>query len=276
MLIILIVALGASFMTKKTKTNTNTSQTSQNTAKSEDAISYSLRLNSSQFQPNTNQDIKFSILNQTGEVQKSFVQKDAKLAYVYLLRTDINKLIVLEPEYDANSGEFTIKNFNFGPDANYRMFVSFTAQQMRNTLFEQHEMVLKTDISVGNKALYKVEAFGDVRASEIVDGVTVNIDGWREGKNLNRTLTLSFNKGGAPFKDTASFNGSPARIYAFKQGSMDLAFVNTEQIVKDPATGNIKFNILFPKEGIYKLFVELNINGKRQLGTFVVDVKDLK
>jgi hypothetical protein len=87
---------------------------------------------------------------------------------------------------------------------------------------------------------------------------------------------MSFNKNGAVFNGTKSFNGSPARIYAFKQGGMDMALVNTEQISYDAATGNIKFNILFPKEGIYKLFIELNINDKPQLATFVLDLKDLK
>jgi hypothetical protein len=126
---------------------------------------------------------------------------------------------------------------------------------------------------VGNKALYKVEAFGDVRASEILDGVTINVDGWREGKGLNRSIVMTFNKGGAVFKDTATFNSMPARVYAFRQGGMDFGFVNSEQVSKDDATGDIKFNILFPKEGIYKLFVELKINGKRQIATFVLDLK---
>jgi hypothetical protein len=67
----------------------------------------------------------------------------ARLAYVYFLRTDINKLIVVNPEFNKETGEFTIKNYNFGSDANYRMFVSFRAQQMRDTLFEQHEIILK-------------------------------------------------------------------------------------------------------------------------------------
>lgn len=272
--VMLVAAMIASFTSKKSSSSkTNTTQTSST---SDERIKYTLKLNSAQFQPNTPQDIKFSILNQTGEVQKSFVQKDTKLAYVYLLRTDINKLIVLEPEYDSVSGEFSVKGFNFGADANYRMFISFKAQQMRDTLFEQHEITIKTDINVGNKALYKVEAFGDVRASDIVDGVTINTDGWREGKNLNRNMVLSLNKDGAPFKNTKPFNQHQARVYAFKQGSMDFAFVNSEQISYDAATGNINYNILFPKEGIYKIFVELNINDKRQMATFVVDVKDLK
>ena len=55
-----------------------------------------------------------------------------------------------------------------------------------------------------------------------------------------------------------------------------MAFVNTEQISYDPATGNIKFNILFPKEGIYKLFVELKLNDKIQQTTFVLDLKNLE
>ena len=265
--ILILLAVAAVLLFRGSKNTITSNGAESNSSKSEDAIKYTLKLSSNHFEPNVAQDIKFSILNQTGEVQKQFVQKDTKMAYIFLLRTDINKLTILEPEYNAAT---------FGADANYRMFVNFKAQQMRNTLFEQHEITIKTDITVGNKALYKVEAFGDVRASEILDGVTINLDGWREGKGLIRSVVLSFNKGGTAFKDAKSLNDMAARVYAFRQGGMDLAFINSEQIVKDKDTGDIKFNILFPKEGIYKLFVELNINDKRQIGTFVVDVKDLK
>ncbi|MFZ1522462.1 MAG: hypothetical protein WAS94_00375 [Candidatus Saccharimonadales bacterium] len=274
--ILILLAVAAVLLFRGSKNTITSNGAESNSSKSEDAIKYTLKLSSNHFEPNVTQDIKFSILNQTGEVQKQFVQKDTKMAYIFLLRTDINKLTILEPEYNVATGEFIVKNYNFGADANYRMFVNFKAQQMRNTLFEQHEITIKTDITVGNKALYKVEAFGDVRASEILDGVTINLDGWREGKGLNRSVVLSFNKGGTAFKDAKSLNDMAARVYAFRQGGMDLAFINSEQIVKDKDTGDIKFNILFPKEGIYKLFVELNINDKRQIGTFVVDVKDLK
>lgn len=274
---ILLIGGITAFAMLSAESSKNNEQNRVKSTGSADEIRYNLKLNNQLPLPaNADQDIKFNILNQTGEVQKDFVVKDTKLAYVYFLRTDINKLIVVNPEFNKETGEFTIKKFNFGPDSNYRMLVSFKARQMRDTFFEQHETVLRTDVTVGNKALYKVEAFGDVRSSEIVDGVTVNIDGWREGKALSRDLTMNFNKDGQVFKGIKSFNGSPARIYAFKQGSMDFALVNTEQITYDSATGNIKFNILFPKEGIYKLFVELNINDKPQTATFVLDLKDLK
>ena len=107
---ILLIGGITTFAMLSGESSKNNEQNPVKSTGSADEIRYTLKLNNQLPLPaNADQDIKFNILNQTGEVQKDFVVKDTKLAYVYFLRTDINKLIVVSPEFNKETGEFTIK-----------------------------------------------------------------------------------------------------------------------------------------------------------------------
>lgn len=263
--------------------HTQTKQNTQNTDK------YTLNLNSaSDFQPNVETQVDFTIKDAKGETVKDFLISHDKLMHFILVRDDLQDFQHIHPELDKNSGEFSIP-IVFSGEGKYRLIADFVpAHGEKSTEINHIAAITYKDITVGNTA-------GVAKQNITPDKQTIRKEGEYEfsyilPKNIEvnkpTEIMLQVKKNGQPVKNMEEYLGAQAHGILFKTD--DLAFAHLHAMGETmnhmmdskmmthgslPKGPEIVFEHTFTQAGVYKLFTQFQVEGEVITTDYTLQVK---
>jgi hypothetical protein len=231
--------------------------------------------------------LRYTITDDTGAVVKNFIVDHTKIMHFILVRQDLQDFQHLHPDFNKDTGEFTIPVV-FADNGPYRLFADFVPAQGQ----KQEEYVpvtIPTDVMVGDKQQY-------TRHSVVADTQLTRTEGSYEftysiaqpisvGKET--AITLNVKKNGSPVTSMEEYLGAQAHGILLKKDSLAFAHLHAmggemthmmdgkmmtmhEPMPKGP---KISFDYTFPEAGVYKLFTQFQHEGNVITTDYVVTVQ---
>lgn len=243
---------------------------------------YSLSLNSGQeysiSDPNT---LSFKI-NANGEPLRDYDRVHEKIMHVIVVRKDRTNFQHIHPDFDSNSGEFTLNNFKLPTDGDYRVFADFTATaSSKASDGVKPPTTLFKDVSVGDVSKYTPTSITENKTKSSADGLDTAVfeggnDGGGSGYTAGTTnsIAIAIEQNGQPYKQLERYLGALGHMVVL---GPDLEFVHAHAQSEDVAnqSGVISFGVDFPKAGIYTAFLQTQANGKVSTFDYVLTAKDM-
>lgn len=261
--------------------NNNDKKDNENGFMETSKMSYNLNLMSGKRYDVANpSEIRFSIINQKGEQQKEFDVVHEKKMHVIIVRKDRSNFQHVHPEFDQSKGIFTLRSLDIPKDGEYRMFADFTSPNAkRDDMGMKESTTLYEDVVVGDTSKYQAEEIDGAKLKSSANGLDTSIfeggnDGGGSGYSpgVANSIAISVDKDGEPFKQLESYMGSLGHMVAL---GPNLEFINAHPQTDDIANqvGVISFSVNFPKEGIYKLYLQTQAKGQVINNDYTISVK---
>jgi hypothetical protein len=214
-------------------------------------------------------EYSFSIRDSAGEVVKDFAITHTKLMHVIVARQDLAYFQHLHPEFNKETGVFTVKDLMFPDDGVYRIFADFVPS---NTKIPT---TISEDVSVGVGEKYKPEAFGSEEKVKVFNGVKVSLMNHGVFKTGEESmLRFSLSQDGKPVIDLETYLGALGHSIILREGSLDFIHAHPMGNMNTTQNGNINFMVDFPETGRYKIFTQFQRNEKVFTTDFVVSVAE--
>ena len=215
-------------------------------------------------QPTTlNFDIK-----QHSQLLKSFAVDSTKLMHLIVVRKDRSNFQHVHPTYDDKTGIFTMDNFRFPADGQYRLFANFATNDAKKDMMG----MIKTeapyvDVSVGDTGKVVNQPLGADSLTSTTDGLTAMITTAPGGDSPSTTTTPTFyagndgtvaveiTKDNTLFKNLQQYLGNLGHMVVL---GPNLEFIHAHPLLSDVnnQTGYIPFAVTFPTTGQYKLYLQ--------------------
>jgi hypothetical protein len=226
--------------------------------------------------------LRFNIRDQNNNIYKSFDGASNDTLAVTVIRKDRTNYQHLYPTYDQQSGTFTVLNFQFPADGEYRLFAQFVAANAKKDSNDNKIVSAPyIDVEAGDKSKYNPELPIAAKVISNTDGFNTNIffstGGDSPGASAmnyflasdNNTVAIEINKNGAPYKDLQTYKGRAGQITALGP-NLELASANSELVDGSGQSGLLIYTLPFPTAGLYKLFMQTQVNN--QVSTFDYNV----
>jgi hypothetical protein len=201
--------------------------------------------------------LAFRIVNARGETVRDFDVEHTKRMHLILARRDLTGFQHLHPE-QARDGTWTTA-VRLADAGSYRLLADFSHRGEARTL--------ATDLRVDGPAA--LEPLPAPRATAVSDGgFDVRLDAASARPGEEATLRFTITNDGAPVQ-TEPYLGAGGHLVALREG--DLAFLHVHpQEGEDAAVG---FDVTFPTEGRYRLFLQFQHAGRVHTVAFTQEVK---
>lgn len=235
-----------------------------------------------QYLANKAQMLHFNIEDQDGKVVKDFDTVHEKQLHLIVVRKDRTNFQHVHPTLDQASGMFMIEPFTFPTDGDYRVYADFTPSTAG-----KDEMGMKTaytpyqDVTVGYATKYTPEQLSSDKTTSSSNGFDTTIS-QLEGDSADtgfyaKTITnlrVAVNKNGTPYTNLQPYLGALGHMVIL---GPDLEFIHAHPLTESTAdqTGQIVFQVTFPKAGLYKLYVQTQANDQVNTTDYNLNVKDL-
>ncbi len=218
----------------------------------------------------------FSIVDDLGKVVKDFAITHTKPMHIIVVRKDLTGFQHLHPDFNQNTGIFTLSEITFPTEGQYRIFADFAASggqidamamPMTTTIFQ--------DVQVGKT--YEPQPIGTQERSKTIAGYQVRLDTEPlivSGKET--TLTFDLKQNGKAVTDLQSYLGALGHTVILREGSLDFIHAHPLEAVSQPQTGKVNFMVDFPEAGTYKVFTQFQKDGKVLTTDFVITVGEGK
>ena len=223
---------------------------------------------------NTPNGYSFSIVDDQGNTLKNLEITHTKQMHVIVVRGDLANFQHLHPEYDPNSGRFTV-DIMFPSDGRYRVFADFVPRggQMGPDGVPLG-VTISEDISVGNVGAYvpqPLENEQHVKTFDVYD-VTLSTMPQSLKSGEEAMLTFSLNQNGKPITDLEEYLGALGHSVALREETLDFIHAHPMDNSLADQRGKVAFMVTFPQEGTYKIFTQFQRNGKVFVTDYVVYV----
>ncbi len=222
--------------------------------------------------PNTPVSYLFSIVDDEGNAVKDFKIAHEKILHLIVVRKDLNEFQHLHPEFDANTGVFTLSNLTFPTPGDYRIFADFVpGSAMMGPDSMPLTVTLSEDVKVAGS--YTPQAIGTPIKIVNVEGYTIALatDPQASVTGMN-TLSFKVTKDGKPVTNLQPYLGALGHAVVLKEGTLDYIHAHALQKATAIQNGTINFHVEFPYSGNYKVFMQFQHGGKVTT-SFVVLVK---
>lgn len=160
------------------------------------------------FLPNTPTTYSFSILDDQASILKDFAITHTKPMHVIVVRKDLSHFQHLHPEFNNQTGEFTLHDLTLPGSGDYRIFADFAAG---NGPDKQGMMSLPITLSDDITILgeYASKTLGTEERTKTVDGYTVALS-TDQAPISGKEIQLSFNlkKDGKSVTDLEEYLGA--------------------------------------------------------------------
>ncbi len=231
--------------------------------------SYCIRSNATSemgYEANTPAEYSFNIVDSNGEVMKDFAITHTKPMHVIVVRKDLKYFQHLHPDFDAETGLFTLEDLNFPEEGVYRIFADFALEGLR-----VRSLTISEDLIVGST--FVSETLGSEERSKIFDGyeVTLSTDETLESGGES-TLSFELKQNGEAVTDLQEYLGAMGHSVILREESLDFIHVHPMTDLSDVQTGTVDFMVSFPEPGQYKIFTQFQHEGKVFTTDFVVIV----
>lgn len=219
--------------------------------------------------------LKFMIHDKEGKVVRDFETSHTKIMHFIVVRKDLANFQHLHPDFDKESGIFTLTNLRFETDGPYLLFADFTPSGATAKEHEHHAgmaMGQTLDVSVvaGDESKYSPEPLGGNRTSDKIGSYLFNVTS--KGSDLERTLEFAISENGKPVKDLQPYLGALGHVVILSEG--DLLYVHAHPDESAPTqAGTVSFKVHFPRPGKYKIFAQFQHRGKVLTATFIEEAR---
>lgn len=248
-----------------------------------DSATYSLNLMSGKsYMANKTQMLHFTIKDQDNKVLKDFDTVHEKKLHLIVVRKDRTNFQHVHPTLDQSSGVFMIEPFTFPTEGEYRVFADFTPSNAG-----KDEMGMKMastpyqDVQVGDVSKYTPESLESDKLTSSSNGLdtelsTLEGDGGKTDYYAGTILNLAINveKSGKPYTTLQPYLGALGHMVIL---GPDLEFIHAHPLTEYTTnqTGQVVFQVTFPKTGKYKLYVQTKSDEQINTTDYNVTVKDL-
>jgi hypothetical protein len=232
-------------------------------------------------------ELTFIVKDDKGLVVRDLEIFHEKPMHLIIVSDDLAEFYHLHPEMQKD-GSFKV-SMTFPNGGNYKLYSEFRPKKIKK------EILKILDLKVSGDRREKVELNPDEKLDKFVDGLRVSMK--REGKLIaGQPTTLKYKildpQTNKPVGDLENYLGKVAHFvvinsnlneflhsYAFWAGTHQRHTHHDHQnhSSKDEIMGTdedaIMMEVTFPKEGIYKIWMEFQRNGKVTTVPFVVEVE---
>lgn len=223
--------------------------------------------------------LSFAIRDQTGKTLASFDNTYEKPMHLIVVRKDRTQYQHLHPELDTTSGSFTIPDFRFPTDGEYRIIADFTpSTSLADADGVKAPVTHYQDVEVGDISRYAPISVGDEQTSDTDGEVELSLfavpnDGGGEGylaETIN-PVAMTVRKNGRDYADFENYLGARGHLTVL---GPDLEFVRARpSIDSTEKTYIFGYNMQFPKKGMYRLFMQLDDQGTIRSFELTIPVK---
>jgi hypothetical protein len=234
--------------------------------------SYNLHLLSGSKYPSTDPvRLLFTIESSDGIILKDFETVHGAKLHLFVVRKDRFVLRHEHPVLDESSGTFSISAFSFPDDGTFRLIADYTPRNAQKvfTSFEDADIgdvSTATQFSVDEVSLRSTYGGLDTRlglpAGDATATGTVQI-------KTPITLTLEVRKGDLEDKNLEPFQDTLADIVLLGP-NLEYVHAYSEETPSTRQTGILRFKVILPVEGTYKVFAQIQDKGKMLVPSFVV------
>ena len=239
--------------------------------------SYCIKSNAdvTNFAPNAPATFTYSIIDDQGNILKDLDVVHEKLMHFIVVRKDLASFQHLHPEFNSETGEFTLTDLNLPADGEYRLFADFTPQASQmDPNGDKLPVTIYQDVRVGTLANYTPQPIGTTEKSKMFDAYQVtlipNSASVASGSDIG--FDFEIKKDGKLITNLEKYLGALGHTVVLRDGDLQFIHAHATQKSTDPQTGKIHFAIAFPDAGNYKLFSQFQHEGKIITTDFVVNV----
>ena len=221
--------------------------------------------------PNEPFELVFAIKDHTGSVLKDYTISHEKLMHLIAVRKDLQGFQHLHPEFDSRTGRFSTA-VTFASDGTYALFPDFVTTDPGG---KPLPVTLYKEFTVGNISNYAPQPIGDSSEDKkTVDGYDIKFSVSPRQPLSNQTvlMTFSIGKDGMPVMDLEKYLGALGHAVVLSEGKLD--FIHSHPLDEnfENPTGEVRFNVVFPTQGNYKVFMQFQHEGKVRTAEFIVPV----
>ncbi len=228
------------------------------------------------YQPKVPALYTFSIIDDQGNTIRDFQTVHEKIMHVIVVRKDLAEFQHVHPDFNTQTGQFTLANLTFPSDGQYRIFADFTptGTQMGPDGMPL-EVTLNEDISVGNVATYKPQLLTETSTTQNFQGYEVQLTTNPTPITAQATTMVSFTirKDGKPVTNLEKYLGALGHSVVLSEGDLEFIHAHTLNEYINKQSGTIDFHVVFPRNGKYKLFTQFQHHGQVITTSFVVTVE---
>ncbi len=222
--------------------------------------------------PGQASSFSFRIKNEKGDVVRDFAVTQGAVMRLFVIRKDLADFQRLSPSFDAADGTFTVKNLLLPSDGPYRLFVDFAPQEaQKDPSGNPLGVTLNTDITVGDSTRYKPQSIvPDEEFETVVEGIPVAFVSDPDVPVVGEAVTLVYAlidpMTGQPITQLPSSSDPLGQVVVLKEGSLDFLHASVEAVGPEGQHGahqaSAIFRIVFPSEGVYRVFGQFDVRGK--------------
>lgn len=230
---------------------------------------------------NSETALRFSIEDQNSKVLKDFDTSQDQILHLTIVRKDRTNFQHLHPVLDKVNGSFT-KPVLFPGNGDYRIYATFaTSEDSRNV---KSETVYK-DVQVGDLSNYVPPQALEINKTAAVsngyiagfffppndDSVGPTNTSYYAGQDSS--IAISINKNGHAYTNFETYDGSLGRL-AILGPDLQLTTVDSTALGNSEQSGLLTFSVVFPKSGLYKLFLQTEAENQLTTFDFALKVKN--
>ena len=237
-----------------------------NSKKEAETFKFNLLSQNENIPVNKNTDISFSISDKNENVVKQFAITHEKIMHFIIVRKDLSTFSHLHPDFDPNTGIFTLKDFRFPSDGEYRLFGDFMVGTTSVTEF--------SDVKVGDLIKYQPLTLKTTTLENTFDGYYVTLTTTENILKTNENINLAFTikKDGKAVTDLQKYLGALGHSVILKENTLDFLHVHPVEEFGVTQTGKVDFITSFSEVGKYKVFTQFERDNKIITTSFVVDI----
>jgi len=216
----------------------------------------------------------YTIKNDQGEVLKDFETVHEKKMHFIVVREDLQNFQHLHPEFNQNSGEWTV-DVTFPTDGPYRVFPDFTPAKSAGNP-QLLPVTVNSKVEVGDMSKYNAQAatldtqskktFGEY---QVTHTLATNLT-----KEQEVTYILTIERNGKAVIDLQQYLGALGHSVILKEGTLDFIHTHAGEpgmqgmdhgstMGSASKTGpNVEFTTTFPESGVYKIFTQFQHQNK--------------
>lgn len=223
----------------------------------------------------------FDIRDENGTILKDFDTVHEKQMHLIVVRKDRTNFQHVHPTLDQTTGTFTLADFTFPTNGEYRVFADFTPTYAQKD--ERGEKLPVTPFKdvVAGTASYAAQDIGADKLTSDINGFSTNLSLMGDDtvspqpyEDVPLMLGADINKGGTSFKNLQPYLGALGHMVVL---GPNLEYIHAHATTEDTAnqTGMVSFMVTFPDPGKYKIYLQTQANGQVNTTDYTYTIKSL-
>lgn len=198
-------------------------------------------------------DYSFAIIDDRGERTLNFEIVHEKIMHIIIVRDDLTQFQHVHPEFDSQTGVFTLKNLTLPTEGNYIMYLDFTPTETKSRIVKTEEFL------IGESDLSRSPDFTDFSKIQTIDKFKVTLDDENKKIVAGQDTKLRFTveaKSGVPIEHVERYLGEFGHLVIIREDTYEYIHAHPPAKSLTSLYNSIPFTVNFPSDGKYKMFLE--------------------